>query len=151
MTHVCQIKAEQYEFVGNEISLEYEIPKYRIRARMINLGRIEARGAFNYFVDHYIKPFAFSTNEYQGNHTYFIEPKEYARLFMEDEHFRDLMLGCNLIYVDGLVCLNEPEFVCHYGDITHLTDKARQAVDKCCLRFVEIYEQDDEIGYRCSS
>lgn len=142
------LRSEKYEYIGTEISEEYKIPKYRIRARMINLGMIEAKGAFNYYVDHYVRPFAFSTQQYLGNHTFFIEPKEFARLFREDLRFRELMTTCNLVYVDGFVCLNDPSYIrMGYDGTPHLTDEARFAVDKCCLRFEEIYELDSEIGY----
>ena len=41
-------EGEKYEQIGLAIADEYHIPHFRLRARMIQLGHIYAKGALNY-------------------------------------------------------------------------------------------------------
>ena len=52
------------EHVARKIAYENDLPKYRVRARLIQLGHVMAKGALNYVDDRYIEPFAFAL----GNH-----------------------------------------------------------------------------------
>ena len=61
--------------IARSIADCYELPKYRVRARLIQMGHIEAKGALNYLDDHYVTPFCFSKDNGNGNYTFFINPK----------------------------------------------------------------------------
>ena len=45
----------QYEHICMGIANEYKIPPFRVRARIVRMGIIEARGACNYLDDHFIQ------------------------------------------------------------------------------------------------
>ena len=57
--HSYRHSGELYEDVGKEISRRLHVPHFRIRARLIQLGYIEARGSLNYADRKLIQPFAF--------------------------------------------------------------------------------------------
>ena len=52
------------------------------------------------------------------------------------------------MYVEGFVCLNHPDYVSSTDKGPRLTAWANAHVDECCLRFCDIYEQDEITGYR---
>lgn len=138
----------RFECIGRKISEQYGIPKYRVRARLINMGYIDAKGALNYLEDRYARAFCFSHDNENGSYSFFISPANFYRLYSSDDKFADLIGMGKFVYVEGLVCLNDPQYVRYGENGPYMTTWANEHVDKCCLRFEEIYEQDEETAYR---
>jgi hypothetical protein len=83
---------------------------------MIQTGYGAAKGALNFVVDDYISPFAFSLDECRGNQTFVITPKEMLDEYVRNEDFRAIIDTGRYIYVDGHVCINDPEYVVKQGN-----------------------------------
>ena len=65
---------------------------FRIRARMIQLGHIEAKGALNYVSRERIQPFAFNPDAWKENElSYVVDPWTVERLQKENKDFQAFM------------------------------------------------------------
>lgn len=141
VTH-CRHAGEKYQIVGKALARKFDIPHFRIRARMIQLGHIEAKGALNYAEKKLIQPFAFDTDAWrEEQHTFVVDRDTVSALMLQNDDFRAVMQSGSHIYADGHVVRNDARFVRAVGDQFVLTDWANAHVDECCLRFVRVYVQ----------
>ena len=123
---------------------ELLLPYFRIRARMIQLGYIQAKGALNYVDRELIQPFAFDLDAWrEEQHTFVIDRRTVDLLYKENDDFRVVMDSGKFIYVDGHIVRNDERFVQQGDDRLLLTDWANAHVDECCLRFVRVYMQQN--------
>ena len=135
---------EKYQIAGKALAREFGLPHFRIRARMIQLGHIEAKGALNYAEKKLIQPFAFDTEAWrEEQHTFVVDRDTVSALMRQNDDFRAVMQSRSYIYADGHVVRNDPRFVKTVRDQFVLTDWANAHVDECCLRFVRVYVQQD--------
>ena len=138
----CRHSGERYEIAGKAIARELDLPHFRIRARMIQLGHIEAKGALNYAEKKLIQPFAFDVEAWrEEEHTFVIDRDTVSALMCDNEDFQTVMQSGRYIYADGHVVRNDPRFVKSLRDRFVLTDWANAHIDDCCLRFVRVYIQ----------
>ena len=71
---------EKYQIAGKALAREFSLPHFRIRARMIQLGHIEAKGALNYAEKKLIQPFAFDPEAWrEEQHTFVVFPGCHAK------------------------------------------------------------------------
>ena len=49
---------QKFEGIARTIAADYDLPKFRVRARLLQMGHIAAKGALNYVDGRYIEPFA---------------------------------------------------------------------------------------------
>ena len=92
------------ESIARGLVSAYDFKKALVRARMLQLGYVAARGILNYVDGRYIYPFAFSTNSDASIHeTYVIGRKEIAHLYETDKEFRKLIDTGLFAHVDGHV------------------------------------------------
>ena len=139
---------QKFDSIARTIAAEYDLPKFRVRARLLQMGHIAAKGALNYVDDRYIEPFAFSTGNGEGNNTFVIARKDMLAIYRENEGFRQQIQSGQYIYVDGHICINDSRFVCTTEKGLRLTAWANAHVDQCCLRFNSIYEPCGVADYR---
>ena len=140
----CRHVGERYEKAGKRMADELGLPHFRIRARMIQLGFTQAKGALNYVERQLIQPFAFDPDAWrEEQHTFVIDPATTRLLSRSNEDFRAVMDSGTFIYADGHVVRNEERFVRWEGGKLLLTDWANTHVDDCCLRFVRVYVQQN--------
>ncbi len=139
----CQNDGEKFEIIGISLARQLELPHFRIRARMIQLGYIAAKGALNYVIrDKRIRPFAFDPAAWrESDISYVIDYVTVDRLREESVAFDFLISEGKYIYADGHVVRNTPRFVMHEYGRDFLTDEARKKVNDCCLRFVRQFVQ----------
>lgn len=138
----------KYDRMARRIAREYELPKFRVRARLIQMGHIAAKGALNYVDGRYIEPFAFTISNGGGNYSFVIDKKNLLTVYEQSESFREQLNCGTYIYADGHVCINDVKFI-HFTDSgPRLTPWANAHVDQCCLRFLSIYEQCGIADYR---
>ena len=135
------------EHVARKIAFENDLPKYRVRARLIQLGYVMAKGALNYVDDRYIDPFAFSVEKGTGDFTFVIDKKDAFTEYMDNPDFRTYLDSGEFIYADGHICLNDPKYITYTPNGAKLTKWANAHVDKCCLRFISVYEQCNVAEY----
>ena len=138
---------EKMERVARGISHEHELPKFRVRARLIQMGYVGAKGALNYVDGRYILPFAFSTENGAGNYTFVIDRRSAYIEYERSPEFRERISSGQYIYVDGHLCLNDPQYVTETSQGLRLTKWANAHVDACCLRFVSVYEATPDGEY----
>lgn len=138
---------QRYDEIARAIARELELPKFRVRARLLQMGHIAAKGALNYVDGRYIEPFAFSEGNGGGNSSFVIDRKHAFELYRENEGFRARLSSGGYIYADGHLSLYDSRFVrCTEGGL-RLTAWANAHVDQCCLRFVNCYEACDAADY----
>lgn len=132
-----------YDFIGRKICARYEIANFRMRARMIQLGFIEAKGALNWLPGGIrVDPFAFDAEQCRKVEETFIIGKDAAgRLYEENEDFRKVYDTGKFVYADGHIVRKDPRFVRETARGARLTPWANAHVDRCCLRFERIYIQ----------
>lgn len=131
---------QRFERIARAIAREYDLPKFRVRARMIQMGHIAAKGALNYVDGRYIEPFAFSTGNGEGNTSFVIDRKSAFDIYKDDEAFRERIQSGQYVYVDGHICINDGRYVRNTDRGMRLAQWANAHVDLCCLRFRSIYE-----------
>jgi Zn-dependent peptidase ImmA (M78 family) len=135
---------ERYEIAGKAILRQQCIPHFRIRARMIQLGFVEAKGALNYVERKLIQPFAFNLDAWrEEQHTFVVDRWTTNALYRKNEEFQAVMDSGKYVYADGHVVRNDPRFVEKKGEDFFLTEWASAHVDDCCLRFVRQYVQQN--------
>ena len=137
-----------YECICMGIANEYKIPPFRVRARIVRMGQIEARGACNYLDDHFIQPFSFQHDKGSGDYTFFISREQFAKNYFQDKEFRKLIDSREFMYVDGHVCINDPGLFYQTNKGPRLKEEALKHIDRYCLRFVEVYERDETYIFR---
>lgn len=138
----------KFDGIARTIAAEYDLPKFRVRARLLQMGYIAAKGALNYVDGRYIEPFAFSTGNGEGNNTFVIARKDVFAIYRENEGFRQQIQSGQYIYADGHICINDSRFVYPTEKGLRLTAWANAHVDQCCLRFNSIYEPCGVADYR---
>lgn len=137
---------DRYDAAGTAMRKRLLLPDFRIRARMIQLGHIEAKGSLNYMDDCKLEPFAFDRESWvESDITYNIREQVAKGLAERNDEFRLLMVCGKYLWVDGHVVRNLPRYVrkdTEQGAFL-LTPYANAHVDRCCLRFVQKYVQED--------
>lgn len=140
----CRHAGERYEAIGKEMRSELLLPYFRIRARMIQLGYIQAKGALNYAERQLIQPFAFDLDAWrEEQHTFVIDRDIVNSLYKKNDDFHAVMDSGKFVYADGHIVRNDERFIRQEDDRLMLTDWANAHVDECCLRFVRVYVQQD--------
>ncbi|MBR4538467.1 MAG: hypothetical protein IKO52_06435 [Clostridia bacterium] len=133
---------DKYEIAGTEIARKLNLPNFRVRARMIQLGHIFAKGALNKVGGSYINPFCFDLDAWRSEeHTYVIDERTVKAIYEKSKDFRSFIDSGKYIYADGHVVRNTPDCVENVSGVVRLTPKANLHVNRCCLRFVRRYEQ----------
>lgn len=130
---------EKFESFCRSLAAKYNFAKSRIRARLIQIGYVNALGALNYNEDHYILPYAFDANDLESGENYFIPKEKYALLLAKDKKFAELIDSGLYVYADGHVCLADSKCVRQGQYGLMLTDWANEHVDECCLKFTWVY------------
>lgn len=136
------------ELIGKKMAAEFNVPNYRARNRMIQVGYWQTRGALNYVDGGYITPFTFDRAACHKSQTFTIRSGEAIAEYVRNPKFRQLLDSGRYIYVDGHFCLNDPKYVWYDGNKLRLTDWANTHVDRCCLRFITRYTKDASYRYQ---
>jgi len=131
---------KRYDIIIRSIAHDYDLPKFRVRARLLQMGFIAARGACNYVDGAYIDPFAFDLSKGNGNYVFVLTRRNYLDEYQSNPLFREQMDSGDYVFVDGHICLNDERFVMETAKGLKLTPWANEHVDECCLRFINVYE-----------
>ena len=126
------------------IAEDFDMAKGHMRGRAIQLGYIEAKGALNYVDRRYIEPFAFDPENGGGNYTFVLDSKELFEVYQKSKKLQKQLFDQVFVYVDGHICKNNPAFVESIYGGGKLTKWANAHVDRCCLRFTHVYEENEE-------
>lgn len=131
----------RYNRVIFDLAKEFDVLRYRVRQRIIQLGEVDAMGANNYDPDlrQQFTPFAFDRNGILYNDSFYITRMQLYDIYMENAELRSLMHTGDYAFCDGLVCLNTREHLQKKDFYTMLSRSANARVDQCCLRFSQDY------------
>ncbi len=135
---------EKFEAVGIAMAKDLHLPHFRVKARMIQLGHIQAKGALNYVDRELIQPFAFDLDAWREEEiTFVVDPFTLRGMEHKSEEFHRIMEGGQYLYADGHVVRNDSRYVYWDRDKEKylLTDKGRSQINECCLRFIRVYVQ----------
>ena len=103
---------EQYETAGLRIAEMLQMPHFRIRARMIQLGHYEAKGALNYVRDHMIQPFAFARDSLAVEVlTFVIWPGALQSLADKNEKLKKLLDSRRYVILYGVMLISALMFL----------------------------------------
>lgn len=130
----------RWDWIARRIAQARDWPKYRVRARLIQMGHVEARGALNYVDGAYIPPFSFAREAGAAPYTFVIDRGDALRLYREDPAFRRLLRTGRYVYAQGHVCIHDPAYVRPGAHGLALTPWALAHADQCCMRFRQVYE-----------
>ena len=92
---------KRYDYVARRIASEYDLPKFRVRARLIQMGKIPAKGALNYVDGSYIEPFAFDIDKGNGDYTFVLTRKNLFAAYNASGAFREQIDSGRYVFVDG--------------------------------------------------
>ena len=140
-------KGDYFERIGRYIANRYQWPKFRVRARMIQLGHILARGALNYVDEHYIAPFAFDPKNGDMKYSFVIDHDNLTKLCKKEKELHYMIATGKYVHIDGHVCVNSPAYITFDDEGTSLTQWALDHIDYCCLRFINVYEETEDSEY----
>lgn len=148
MTKPYAHEGEKYEQIGLSIADELSLPHFRVKARMVQMGHIHAKGCLNYVDRNRIQPYSFDEEALsRDEYTFNIDRLTAGWLYEKNLDFRKVLDSGKFIYADGHIVRNEPRFV-EQTPLGHLlTPWAVRRVDQCCLRFTRIYEQENASKY----
>lgn len=134
---------EYFELVGRRICYKYRIANFRMRARLIQMGYIAAKGSLNWLKGgKRVEPFAFDPDNCRKiEETFVIDPFAAEKLYEENEAFRKALDSGDFIPADGHIVRNDARFVRETSGGLMLTPWANAHVDRCCLRFMRVYIQ----------
>lgn len=147
-----------YLYIGQvmERSIEriaryFGVSKYSAKYRALQLGYKTAEGAFRYIDGKYCSPYTFNQNALKDYRTFIIGRRNFEKLFLNNDHFNELIDTGKFVYVGGVVCINDPLYVSQINgdnDSTEyeLTVYALEHIDECCLIFKRNYNMVDSAG-----
>ena len=141
-------QGKKYDIIGRGIARDFDLPKFRVRARLIQMSRIAARGSLNFVDGGYIEPFAFNLENGGGDYTFVLTRENLFEEYNANKEFRALIDTGKYLFVDGHLCVNDERYVRETPLGLRLTEWANSHVDECCLRFINVYEPCGLSGYR---
>ena len=151
---------ELYQGIIFGVAEDLNAARYHVRQRLLQLGYWQARGALNYIphrdgTGRYIRPFMFARESCPTSaYTFVITPAESFNLYRDNAEYRERIDSGRYIYVEGHICINDPEYVLQGRQGPYMTRWANEHVDECCLRFLNVFETDEDyefnLGYVCS-
>lgn len=131
---------ELLQIAGRAVINKLDLPYFRVRARMVQLGHADARGALNKVDREWIEPFAFDQEAWtQDKYTFIVSKYTVGVLYEKNADFQKLLDSRYFVYCDGHVVRNEPRFMRDGPNGKLLSLWANEHVDKCCLRFIRRY------------
>ncbi len=132
-----------YDIIGRRLCAKNRIANFRMRARMIQMGIIEAKGSLNWLSGGIrVEPFAFDVKSCEKiEETFIIDKYRSGCLYEKNEAFRKIYDTGKFVWADGHIVRNDSRFVLDTSKGLMLTPWANANVDQCCLRFERVYIQ----------
>lgn len=127
----------------------YQVSRLAVKIRLIDLGIDTAAGTHNYINNKHYQNFSFKENSLKKDQTYLIDFLNYVVESKKNPQLEKLSYEKKIVYVDGLVVINDPKYVSKDDDKTNrLTDYALEHVDECAFVFDrEIVNPEDKKDY----
>jgi transcriptional regulator with XRE-family HTH domain len=138
-----------FEQVIDDLAYFFQVSRWAVKIRMMQLGFTEFEGIYKYVGNEYIKSYTCEADAIQNNQTFTISFNNACFLNFKNERFRELMDSGKYVYVDSHFCLNSEKYVqmVEYG-VYQMTDYAYSHMDECCLIFDIHYAGRKSISYK---
>ena len=142
-------RISMFEQVIDDLAQFFQVSRWAVKIRMMQLGFTEFEGIYKYVGHEYIKSYTCEADAIQNNQTFTISFNNACFLNFKNERFRDLMDSGKYVYVDSHFCLNSEKYVrmVEYG-VYQMTDYAYSHMDECCLIFDIHYAGRKSISYK---
>ncbi|MBW7571251.1 YgjP-like metallopeptidase domain-containing protein [Caproiciproducens faecalis] len=129
-------KQQGLETVIDRVGEYYGVSRQAVKTRMRQLGYSIIDGVYTYVNGHYIPHFSFNAEAVGRNQTFTISATDLFKAYCCSKEFRKIIDSGNVVYVDGHLCVNKPEYV-EIGDdgTCHMTKYGLAHVDECCYLF----------------
>ena len=111
----------------------FEVSKLSAKYRLIELGQVEADGVINYNkgIKRYYRNYRFNKKKLKAHQTFHLPQESFVNLIENDSEIMQAIQEGKLLYIDGLVVVNNPKYVVN----GYLTAYGISHVDECCLIF----------------
>ena len=128
--------ADVFELMVEGLAEFFDVSKLAAKIRLLDLGYDQAEGACVYVNGESVPAYTFPKGTLQKGQTFLIDEWNAMRAIMINQSLRDLYFAGKIVYVDGVVCVNDPKYV-EYDDSNRLrlTELARDNVSECCFVF----------------
>lgn len=119
------------ELFANSFGLSTQSAKIRLR----ELGETRADGVYNFMGNGYgyREPFFFKSGFLEINQTFILNKESYMRLLKSDTDIGKAIVKGELVYVDGLLVVNNPKYV--DLETLKLTEYGKEHTHECCMVF----------------
>lgn len=131
---------KRFDAIIRTIARDYDLPKFRVRARLIQMGYIAAKGSLNFVDGRYIEPFAFDLSKGGGNYNFVLSRENLFEEYNSNPAFQERIDSGRYVFADGHICLNDERYIMNTSQGLRLTSWANAHADQCCLRFISVYE-----------
>ena len=141
------------EEVIDRLASHFDVTRAAAKARLVDVGIDEARGAYIYIDGRYVKPHRTSERGLILKDKAFSVPSDYAGIaIMTDKRLNAAVLEGRYQYVDSHFVLNTPKYL-QYDRNGHieLTRYARNHIEECCLVFDVDFEKTGSIWHEYRS
>ena len=138
--HPHERDAIRMESALSKLSLFFQVSFIAAKLRAIELGYEQAQGSQVYCDDKRLPSFSFAKGVLNRNQTFVIDENNLLFNLMINEEIGILFAEKKLVYVNCMLCLNDPKYV-NLDDegLRSLTDYALDHVDECCFIFNRTY------------
>lgn len=124
------------ETVIDELKDYYGVSRQAAKTRMRQLGYSIVDGVYTYVNGHYIPQFSFNPEAIGKKQTFTLSATDLFKAYCCSKDFRALVDSGKVVYVDGHLCVNKPEYVeITESGLCHMTRYALSHVDECCYVF----------------
>ena len=136
-----------FEQVIDDLAQFFQVSRWAVKIRMMQLGYTEFEGIYKYVGHEYIKSYTCEADAIQNNQTFTISFNNACFLNFKNERFRELMDSGKYVFVDSHFCINSEKYVrmVEYG-VYQMTDYAYSHMDECCLIFDIQYDSCEKIS-----
>ena len=124
------------EVVIRNLSEHFQVSRNAAKIRLVELGFRSALGCLYYLDGRYLQPFSYQVaKEDAQKFTYAIGEIDLIRLLASNKSFCAFVMGQNLLYIDGHLVYDAPDFVSRETTPLSLTDYALTHMDECAIPF----------------
>ena len=125
------------ELIIQDLAEFYGVSKEAARLRMIQIGYMQAIGAFNFVDGHYVPLHGPSNVKLiKGNQSYTLSSVDAIFAYYSDIKVFSILKNNHYVFIENHYCLFEPKYVCKANDGHYnLTEYARMHMEECCLLF----------------
>jgi len=123
------------EDIITELADYFNVTRYSVKKRLLDLGVESVQGVYNYADGHYVRPYLFKEGALDHDETYTISFADFTSLLDNGNCLAYFYKG-DFVFVENHLCLNSEKYVekdKSGKDI--LTHYARTHIDECCVKF----------------